>query len=263
MKKLLATLTILSSVNAWANTSPVKPVSAELVVEHVANAGVKIISGDKVTLIDALFGPHSRFSFLDEQEFQQLSEKGANLALTTHAHSDHFHPKQTTAFLKENDETLLVTTPQTIKHLGRITDSAHILSPELTGFQSQQFSHDDIKVSVLSFPHMAPQTQTQNYAYLVEVNGWKVLHVGDADINAEVIAAHQLAKQNIDLLLIHDLFPLIKENYRELLEQINAGKVAFVHVMDNKVKPLTLWLKDNLPDATLLATGHENLVLKR
>ncbi|WDD97106.1 MBL fold metallo-hydrolase [Thalassomonas actiniarum] len=263
MKKLFATLTLLSSVNVWANSSQVAPVPAELVVEHVANAGVKIVSGDKVTLIDALFGPHSRFNFLDEQEFKRLSGQGADLALTTHAHSDHFHPQQTTAFLKENEETLWVTTPQTIKHLGRITDSAHIISPELTGFESQHFSHESIKVSVLSFPHMAPQTQTQNYAYLVEVNGWKVLHVGDADINAEVIAAHQLAQKNIDILLIHDLFPLVKENYQALLEQINARKVAFVHVMDKKVKPLTQWLKDNLPDAALLATGHESVVLKR
>ena len=263
MKKLFIILTILSSAHLSANTNPTKARSTELIIEHVANAGVKITSGDKVTLIDALFGPHKRFSFLNEQEFKLLSKKGANLALTTHAHSDHFHPKQTTTFLQDNVKTLFVSTPQTFKHLGKITDSALIMSPELTGFESQHFTHDGIKVSVLNFPHMAPQTKTQNYAYLVEVDGWKVLHVGDADINTDIIKAHQLADKNIDMLLIYDLFLMVKENYRELIEQINPKKVAFTHVMDKKIAPLTQWLQKNLPDATLLATGHEKLVLRK
>lgn len=263
MKKLLATLAILSSVNVWANSSPVASISTDLIVEHVANAGVKIISGDKVTLVDSLFGPHSRFSFLNQQEFKLLSKKGANVALTTHAHSDHFHPSQTTAFLQDNKDTLFVSTPQAIKHLGEITGSSHILSPALSGFQSHHFSHDGIKVSVLNFPHMAPQTKTENYAYLVEVNGWKVLHVGDADINAKVIEAHKLADQNIDILLIHDLFPMVNKNYHQLLKQINAKNLAFIHVMDKKVKPLSHWLKENLPDAKLLATGYNKVVLTR
>jgi len=263
MKKLLATLAILSSANAWANPASLSSEPEKLIIEHVANAGVKIISGDKVTLIDALFGEHSRFNFLNEQEFTQLSNQGANLALTTHAHSDHFHPKQTTQFLQRNEETLFVSTPQAVKHLGEITKTADIMSPKLSGFQSQKFTHDGINVSVLSFPHMSPQTDTQNYAYLVEVNDWKVLHVGDANINAKVIAAHRLAEQNIDILLIHDLFPLVVKNYRELIEAMNAKKVVFVHVMDKKVAPLTQWLQKNLPNATLLATGHETVVLNR
>jgi glyoxylase-like metal-dependent hydrolase (beta-lactamase superfamily II) len=263
MKKLFATLAILSSVNVWANSTAIEPISTNLIVEHVANAGVKITSGDKVALIDALFGPHKRFSFLTDQEFELLSKQGANLALTTHAHSDHFHPKQTTAFLKDNDQALFVSTPQAIKHLDKLTSSANVLSPELSGYQSEQFTHDGINVSVLSFPHMSPQTSTENYAYLVEINGWKVLHVGDADINSEVIEAHQLADKNIDILLIHDLFPVLNKNYQALIAQMNVNNVAFVHVMDKKVASLTQWLDEHLPDATLLAPGHESVTLKK
>ena len=257
------TLAILGSINVWASSVPVKPEPEPLIIEHLANAGVKITSGDKVTLIDALFGPHNRFSFLNEQEFKQLSKKGASLALTTHAHSDHFHPKQTTAFLQDNEQALFFATPQAIKHLGKITETAKILSPELTGYQSYQFTHDGIKVSVLNFPHMAPQAKTQNYAYLVEVDGWKVLHVGDADINTEVIAAHKLAHQDIDLLLIHDLFPVVKRNYRELITQMKVGKIAFVHIMDKQIEPLSRWVTQHLPEAKLLTKGHEKIVLRK
>ena len=105
--------------------------------------------------------------------------------------------------------------------------------------------------------------KTQNYAYIVEVNGWKVLHVGDADGNADVIQGHNLADANIDIALIHDLFPVKKENYVDLLKLMNVKKVAFIHMTDNKADSLEKWLKKNIPKATMLVTGHEEVVLKR
>ena len=48
----------------------------ELKVEHIANAGVKISSAGQVVLIDALFGPHKRFNFLNEEDFNKLTKEG-------------------------------------------------------------------------------------------------------------------------------------------------------------------------------------------
>ena len=237
----------------------------ELKVEHIANAGVKISSAGQVVLIDALFGPHKRFNFLNEEDFNKLTKEGADIALATHIHADHFGIKRTAAFLDKNPQTLFIGTPQILTSLEGEVTSAQLVSEVLTDFQSTRFTHNDIKVSVLNFPHMGfdNHQKTQNYAYIVEVNGWKVLHVGDADVNADVIQGHNLADANIDIALIHDLFPVKKENYVDLLKLMNVKKVAFIHMTDNKADSLEKWLKKNIPKATMLVTGHEEVVLKR
>lgn len=73
--------------------------ASDLVVEHVANAGVKISSGNRVVLIDAIFATHERFNFLDETEFSQFAKQGADAALVTHFHDDHFGEKRVLALI--------------------------------------------------------------------------------------------------------------------------------------------------------------------
>lgn len=74
--------------------------ASEMKVEHVANAGVKISSGGKTILIDALFGPHSHFNFLTDEAFKTLTDEGADVAFATHAHADHYGADRAAAFLK-------------------------------------------------------------------------------------------------------------------------------------------------------------------
>ena len=236
----------------------------KLVVEHIANAGVKISSGQHSVLIDALFGPHSYFNSLDDKEFSTLSKQGADIAMATHAHSDHFSAKRTSAFLAQNPSAIFIGTPEMQEPLAGSTAGRQVLTPTLDDFQTREYSHNKVKVTVLNFPHMAPhQTQAMNYAFLVEINGWKVLHVGDGDVNGDIIRGLKLREMNIDLALIHDLFPVRKkDSYKTLIKQMNIKKVAFVHMTDDKAAPLASWLKENLPDATMLVTDYERVVLR-
>jgi hypothetical protein len=108
-----------------------------------------------------------------------------------------------------------------------------------------------------------PDEQIQNLAYLVELNGWKILHVGDGDVNEKVIKGLKLAERNIDIAVIHDLFPVRKDNYLELIKQMNVEKVVFVHMTDEKAKLLSKWLKENMPDASLLGTDYPDIILHK
>jgi len=236
----------------------------ELVIEHIANAGVKISSGNKTVLIDALFGPHKRFNSLSEKAFTQLTKQGADVALTTHRHSDHFGAKRTSNFLKHNPDTLFISTPQVLKKLAGKVASPQLRTESLAAFQSKLFSHHNVNVSVLNFPHGDPgvHAKTQNYAYLVDINGWKVLHIGDAGINVEQIEGLKLAKKNIDVALIHDRC-LRQSDCEQRIKQMNVGKVAFIHMTDEQIKPVSTWIKKNLANATMLVTGYESVSLKK
>jgi len=238
--------------------------ASELSVEHVANAGVKITSGGKSVLIDALFGPHSRFNYPSDKHFARLSQQGADVALATHAHSDHFGANRVSQFLNDNPSTLFIGTPDMLQQLKDKASLSQLTTASLSQFQSKTFEHNNIKVTVLDFPHMQPRPgQAVNFAYLVQINGWRVLHVGDADINRQVIQGLNLADYHIDLALIHDLFPVRKKHYGELLKLMKPKKVAFVHMTDDKAEPLAQWLKDNLPEAGMLVTGYEKINMKK
>ena len=238
--------------------------SADLKIEHIANAGVKVTSGGKVVLIDALFGPHQRFNSLSDPNFDTLSQLGADVAMATHIHDDHFGEERVSNFLKNNKNTLFIGTPMMIEKLDGKVAARQLASGSLSGFDVKIFEHNNINISALNFPHMDfDNDQAINFAYIIEINGWKVLHVGDGDVNADVIKGLELAKENIDIALIHDLFPDRKENYKELIKQMNIDKVAFVHMTDDKVASLSKWIDKNLPNSSMLATGHEEVVLKR
>jgi len=238
--------------------------ATELKLEHVANAGVKITSAGKVVLIDALFGAHKRFNSLNDEDFGELTQNGADIALATHMHSDHFSVKRTSLFLKNNNQSLFIGTPDMLEQLDDKSISSQLASGDLSGFESKAFRHNNIKISAFNFPHMNfGATQAKNFAYIVDINGWKILHVGDGDVNSDVIEGLKLASENIDIALIHDLFPVRKKNYKKLIKQMNVGKVVFIHMTDNKAAPLQKWLEKNLPTASMLVTGHEVITLQR
>lgn len=237
----------------------------DLKIEHVANAGVRISSGDQVVLIDALFGPHSFFNSLDEDAQKELTEQGADIALSTHAHADHFGADRTAEFLEANPQTLFIGTPRMMELLKGKVRAHQATTEPLPVYGSRIFSHNSINVEVLNFPHMMPHDETPaNYAYIVEMNGWRALHVGDAGMTEEAIRGLKLSEKNLDIAIIHDLFPVHQENYKELIDLMGVNKVAFMHMLDEKAAPMAKWISENLPGiGSMLVTGYEEVILKK
>jgi len=242
-----------------------KPLLAnELIIEHVANAGVKISSGDNTILIDALFAPHKRFNSLNDDENTQLALQGADLVIATHSHSDHFGADRVLNFIKKNPKAVFFGTEQTLNKLEGKAPSSQLLTESLSGFESKRFNHNGAYIEALNFPHMNSNVhaKTQNYAYMIEVNGWKVIHIGDGDINSNRINGLKLAEKNIDVALVHDRC-LAQKDCAQRMKQMNVGKVIFVHMTDNRVRPVSKWIKENLPNANMLVTGHERISIRK
>ncbi len=236
----------------------------QLVVEHIANAGVKISSGDRTVLIDALFGPHQRFNSLNEKAFSELIEQGAQVVMTSHYHSDHFAGKRARQYLRANEETMFIAPPQVLDYLSDLGNLPFLKGPQLTDFQSTKFSHKGVDITVLNFPHMSPEqtADVQNYAYIVKINGWKILHIGDGGINPTIIDGLNLADRNIDLALLHDLCPE-QEDCVERIKQIGAKQVAFYHMTDDRTEPVGSWITENYPAARMLVTGQQPVLMSK
>lgn len=82
---------------------------------------------------------------------------------------------------------------------------------------------------------------TQNTGYLVELGGFKILHVGDADLEAKNLSKYNIAKENIDVAFL----PLWFLGKDELLKSVNAKQIIFVHVSKDEIGKYDNLLKNN------------------
>ncbi len=252
------TLIILTSFVQVAAASTLK-------IEHIANAGVKISSGNKVILIDALSGPNQYYNTTNNNDFNLLLKSHVDITLATHEHSDHFSVEKTARLLKIKPEALFISIPKAIALLANKVDEKQWRTAHLDGFESKQFNHKDISITALHFPHSGAKPDIHkftNYAYLVTVNEWNILHVGDADFDTAYIDGLELAKMNIDVVLLPAWVPEI-EGGIERVKNLNLGKVVFLHLMDKELLTYSKLINDNLPNASMLATGYEQITLKK
>ena len=234
-------------------------------IEHIANAGVKISTGNHVILIDALSGPNKYYNTTSNEDFDLLLKSHVDVTLATHDHSDHFSAEKTASFLMKNPDTLFISIPKAIALLADKVDEKQWRTVHLTGFESKQFNHKNISITALHFPHVGAKPDIHkftNYAYLVTVNGWNILHVGDAKFDITNIDGLELAKMNIDVTLLPAWVPE-NEGGIELVKNLNLGKIVFMHLMDKELQTYSKLINDNLPEASMLATGYEKVTLNK
>jgi len=257
ISKILAIIILWSFVQVSAANT--------LKIEHIANAGVKISSGNKVILIDALSGPNQYYNTTSNNDFDLLLETHVDVTLATHEHSDHFSVEKTARLLKKKPEALFISIPKAIALLSNEVDEKQWRTAHLNKFESKQFNHKNISITALHFPHSGAKPDIHkftNYAYLVTVNGWNILHVGDAEFDTAYIDGLELAKMNIDVIFLPAWVPEI-EGGIELVKNLNLGKVVFLHLMDKELLTYSKLINDNLPSASMLATGYEQVTLQK
>ena len=234
-----------------------------LKIEHIANAGVMITSGDRVVLIDAISADNKYYNTTSEKDFQLMLASRAEVVLATHGDSDHYSAQRVAEFLNQSPATLFISTPQAVESLATTVSKDQIETAYLSGIETKQFTHKDISITAIHFPHVGAKPEVDkfsNYAYLVSINGWNLLHVGDAHIDLDRIDRLELAKLNIDVTLLPAWVPE-GEGGIELVKSLNLGKVVFVHLMDKELGTYSRLIEENLPRASILATGYENVSL--
>ncbi|WP_171045690.1 MBL fold metallo-hydrolase [Pseudoalteromonas rubra] len=234
--------------------------ASSLMLEHAGNAGVRVSSGEHSVLIDVLFGPHTFFTSLSNSEFDAMHSRSAAVAMATHQHDDHFTPARALRYLQRHPSTMMLGPPQVVEALNGQVDAERLHTRVLTAYQSQRYELNGVKVTMMHFPHMAPHADTvQNYAYLVEINGWTVLHVGDGELTDDIITELKLDEQRIDVALIYDLLVSRQPHYASLLSKLNAGQVVFLHIPPDNISSFAGWLTANLPTAAMLSPQHKTL----
>jgi L-ascorbate metabolism protein UlaG (beta-lactamase superfamily) len=212
-------------------------------ITFLANEGVLLTTAGKAVLIDALFRKYETGYAVPDDSTRSALERArppfdrVNLVLVTHRHGDHFHPAPVVSHLVANRGAILLTSAQVIDSLrGRIPVAASGLPARLLARTTAPGSRqravvNGIGVELLGLPHGGRRHRAvEHLAYIVELGGRRVLHVGDADLTEATLSPFRLDTARIDVALI-PYWAITGREGRRLVEQwIRPKHVVAFHV---------------------------------
>lgn len=234
MKLLIIILTFTISSNC--------AISQNIEIQYLANEGIKISSKDGEVFIDALFdNEFEAFDFLSVDTLKQIINQGKalrhSISLATHLHGDHFNPGLTGEYLLSNPKSSFVAPQQTItdfkKRFSGFAEVAERVKPVNIELHQQEALHLDwVKITIIRLAHMgdSPWKEAENLAYLVELQGKKVLHVGDALLDEENLKALGVSKLNIDAVVLPLGQMMPKEQLTLINKYINTTQILAAHI---------------------------------
>jgi len=217
------------------------PQGAEFQVTLLANEGFFLQSEGQAVLIDAFIDePYSNYGALHPDLASAILLRRApfdqvTLALVSHAHPDHIQPKMAGKFLLRYPEAVLATSGEVIESVKLGFNRFDSVSDRIKKFwpepkTSSAYVHNDVAVEFLRLPHGGAWPDTENLGHVITVGTAKILHIGDADVDAEIFEPYNLPKRELDVALIPYWFFQTDEGLAILTEHVQAKQYIACHI---------------------------------
>ncbi len=287
---LVAALAILlAPAAAWgaaqdsapaADTPPEAAVGTPPIsVTYTGNEGFLISVEGRKILIDSLYRegvsgyvspPQAQ---RDKMESGQAPFDGVNLALSTHYHSDHFHPEAVGTFLQNNSSAIFISTDQARKALRKafpgfegVKDRIRGLTPAEGGVAQEKVGDLDIQIFNL---HHGRKLTVENIGFLIHAGGRTMLHMGDTEATATDLSPFGLANKKIDVAFVPFWYLLTDGWQRAIRKQVAPEHIVVMHLPapdadDNYINSLGGWekvaadIKADFPNATIFRQQMES-----
>jgi len=215
-----------------------------LQITYIANEGFLISSDNKKILIDALFKT-KHYTSPSDSTLKKLINNSAPLNnidyyLVTHAHPDHFDPKIASAFLTNNIKTKFISTSESCDKLMEAgPSSTNLICKNLELGEIKEINEIiDEKFSVSAFRLMhGTSIDINNLAYLIKINNFSIMHMGDAFIlqNEEYIKKINWDNYKIDILFMG--YMDINEYVLEILKNtIKPKNIILMHIHEDNIQ---------------------------
>ncbi len=209
-------------------------------ITYVSNAGVLIEINDKKILIDALCSFKSPFYKSTPKNIWDQIIKGTppfdgiDVMLITHHHRDHFDVGGVSEFLDQNPNAVVISTPEVISSIrSHVCDIKDINLITLNfGFHCREkVKVNGVDIESISMIHEGKEYgQTNNLAFLIEYDGVKVLHLGDAAPVRENFEFLNLKEYSINLLIASFPYAGLPGARKIIRDYINPKKICIVHL---------------------------------
>jgi L-ascorbate metabolism protein UlaG (beta-lactamase superfamily) len=191
------------------------PAGADVTITQLANEGVIIEDGvsTRVMIDGMVVEPYSLYGGLPAELqpfFAQASGPfaGIDLALASHQHHEHNQPIYACSFMQNSAGTLFASSSQVIdlmreKCRAFITSSPRIRVIDPRYDQPEMLQVKEATVSTFLLTHgVGKYAVLQHFGHLVELGGMRILHIGDAAMEAEDFARAGVDRMDVDIALI-------------------------------------------------------------
>lgn len=237
---------------------------------YIGNEGFLFEGGGKKVLIDSLFENAQPFlspspDLLNRMVAGQQPFGGVDLVLLTHGDYDHFNAPLTVAFLKNNKGAQLVAHASVVARLREQADFAviggQVHEVECAAPERKALSLKDVKLEILCLDHAHPAdkpAQKVSLAYVVELGGGRLLHMGDAtaEQNAAFLEAYPFGEKTVDALFLLR-FDVSPATQRLVAERIKPGSIVVMHIAPGDFDEAAARLKPVWANAVLPAQPME------
>lgn len=217
-------------------------------VTYIANEGFLISSRTKNILVDALF--KNPFGYQDTPDeilkkmvLSQPPFEKIDLMLFSHAHRDHFEPAVALKVLMNHPETILVGNEIVCRELKeaagenytRFSQRVKNINPEWGTIVGESINGTKIKIFPVN--HSTPEQPYMTLAFILDMDGTNVLHLGDIypPANEEYFKTFELQKENIAVAFIDPFFLLDETGKQMAAEFIQPGQIVPMHMRPNEV----------------------------
>lgn len=213
----------------------------DLQISYIANEGFLISLDNKKILIDALFKSKSYTCPSDSLVVKFLNNSppvdNINYYLVTHAHQDHFDAKMAMDFLTKNTKTKFISTSESCNKL----NDAGFDSPQLTCYnleygEIKEIKNEQISITAFRLKH-GGDPEINNLAFIIQINGYSIMHVGDAFIlqNEEYLNKINWDNYKIDVLFVG--YMDVNQFVLEILSKtIKPKNLIMMHIHEDDIQ---------------------------
>jgi L-ascorbate metabolism protein UlaG (beta-lactamase superfamily) len=245
--------------------------SQDLSITQLANEGVMVTDGETRVLIDAMVvEPYSVYGGLPDQARSHFHQRSGpfsdiDLVLVSHRHHDHNQPAFACEFMLGSTESLLVSSSQVIGLMRERCRNLTVNSPRVRQIDPQYDAPVTVKsggatVDIFPLSHGTRKyARIQNYGHLIDIGGFKVVHLGDAAMDPSDFARAGLDSVDLDVALIPFWYfqPGVGN---EIVEKfLQAPNQIAVHIPPGEMEEIEGLLLEAFPEVIVLKNPLDTL----
>ena len=242
---------------------PAEPV----VISYIGNLGVMLQHADQEVIIDGLLGNVGGWIAPVAAEQNKILTGAApyqdiEVAGFTHGHGDHVSFTPVNTFLSNQANTVFI--GASTEGVGSINDQGRVQLANMPRGQNAKFNINGVPVTIFHTRHFNQFgndfSSVTNLAYLVELAGKKILHVGDFDYAADNIQSLGLLPGELDVIIMPTFNTLISQANFDLITNMLAPKLIIAaHFRSGSLAAERAQVLSLLPNAVIFDTPTEQI----
>lgn len=243
-------------------------------VVYVGNAGVLLSSGNSTVLIDAFnLRGNPYYQRVPEAVVQKMADAqppfdDLQAVLVTHLHRDHFDAGAVHSLLESHPFTVFLAPLQVCENLAEnvppefYRKRKYQILAKWPGFQdTSRVKIGDLQITLLGLHHGSKKfSDVENAGYLLDFQGIKILHIGDAEATSVNFKPFHLAEQKIDLAFIPYWYLIYTRHNRELVRKyIRPKQIVVIHIPPQDKEKVLQKLREYFPEAKPLTEPMQEI----